>query len=375
MSPTRKRAEIPNQSRSERHGLGIGGLGIGVRASGLGWEGGRRQVRRAAMMLAGFAAMGAAQAQPTNVVVRFEQASYAVDEDAGSVEVCLVRSGTLDVGFFVFLSSEDGTATGGTFGQPQNPPWDYCSFTDRQRVFPIGETRICTSICIVNDSLAEGDEQFSVHVAELPSDVGQVGSPSVATVTIIDDDLAAEGLVVSFLDHGHNWPPDPLIPYEITVRNFGPPVTDLVVTEVVPVQTVFVAAESTPGWSCEPGPDEGGQCEFHLGDLATGSSQTIVFAVEVVAGTPGSFEVFNSFSLSSNVDTAAAPVRAATRGGVPPPPPGGPTQSASSCHDFVLPHGRTCVVDRITFDGLGCCYYILAGASACDELCLATCSN
>jgi hypothetical protein len=350
---------------------------------------GRRRARRAATLLAGLAATCplAAEAQ----VVRFEHASYSVAENIGSplgnLEICLVRTGDLSQRIDAFISTEDGTATGSA-SVPPGQIYDYISRTDAPVFFFPGVARACQIVPILDDSLEEGDETFRVRITGTIPPV-QIGSPSVATVTILDDESAPDGLVVSFLDHGHRWPQEPLIPYEITIRNFGPPVPGLVVTEVVPVQTLYVAAESTPGWSCNPGPDEGSRCELPLGDLATGASRTIVFAVQVLDGTPETFEVLNSFSLRSNVDAAAAPVRTATGDGVPSPSPGGtwvtftPRNDApalgppreSPCESFHVSatRGGECTVQRITFDGLGCCFS--AFGYACKDVCLISCSN
>lgn len=332
-----------------------------------------------------------AEGRQTGAVVRFEQASYTVEEGAGSVEVCLVRSGDFDIGFHAFISSVDDSATGGAFGQPQNPPYDYCSWTDLRLVFLVDDTRACFSFCIVDDSLEEGEERFSVQVAELPSDIGQIGSPSTATVTIVDDESEPDGLVVSFLDDGHDWPRDPLIPYQITVRNFGPAVPAVVVREVVPVQTRYLAAQSTPGWSCDPGPDEGSECEYRLGDLATGASQTIVFAVEVLDGTPESFEILDSFELRAGADSAAEPRRVAPGEGVFLASPGGtdvpvapgaqsPAERSTRQVDCTLidlvgsGFLGECTFQMISYDALGCCFLQLANG-ACEDVCLVSCTD
>ena len=337
-----------------------------------------RVMRRASVLLAGLAAIGpgAADAQ----VVRFEFASYSVAENAGNDvdDVCLVRSGNLDVGFFAFISTEDGTATGCPF--PLQQPCDYCAWTDLRLVFLPGATRVCHnwSNCIFDDSLEEGDEFFRVRITGLSS--GIIGSPSEATVTIRDDESAPEGLVVTFTDHGHRWVEDPVIPYEITVSNSGPPIAGLVVTETVPVQTVHLASESTPGWTCDPGPDEGSRCDFFLGDLPTGASRTILFAARVLEGTPEEFEILNSIGLASDLGGPSAAARAATGDGQATACSSMPF-SLDDCEDLVLGEwgdGACCNLTRITFDPLGCCLGRLiggGGTEACEDQCLWVCSR
>lgn len=101
----------------------------------------------------------------------------------------------------------------------------------------------------------------------------------------------------NFVDGGHSWGEDSLIPYRLRIANSGPTVPNLVVQETVPIATVFEPAASTPGWSCTPGPDEASACTFAIDSLGAGETRELVFAARVVEGTSPAWEVFNEASL------------------------------------------------------------------------------
>jgi len=129
---------------------------------------------------------------------------------------------------------------------------------------------------------------------------GYAASLVVASGQMSGDDFVTEGLVpraagltLAITDDDHAWAGDPLIPYRVTVANPGAFEDDLVLHETVPAATTFSAADSTPGWVCTPGPEEGSACSFALGDLATGESREVVFAARVTEGTRLEFDVFN----------------------------------------------------------------------------------
>ncbi len=299
---------------------------------------------------------GGAEAQ----VYNFEQASYTVTEGPEFlefVEICVVRTGDLSNRIDALVSTVDGTATSSAFGM------DFLAWNEVSFQFPAGVARRCGPLGIFDDQLEEGVEQFTVVIAHV-FPPGQVGPRSEATVTILDDESPADGVVVGFTDHGHLWADDPVIPYEITVTNSGPPIADLVVTEIVPVNTVHVAEESTPGWSCAPGPDEGSRCEFALGDLPTGASRILLFVARVLDGTPEGFEVLNSIDIAWAGGGAVAPSSTAGSGSIL-------DFFYTDCALGTLP-GPPCSVTRITYDSIGCCFYFML-SEACEDVCLVDC--
>jgi len=94
-------------------------------------------------------------------------------------------------------------------------------------------------------------------------------------------------------DGDHQWSADPVIPFIISVQNDGgSEATSLTVAEEVPARTTFLPDQSTPGWTCTPGPDAGGDCTFPLGTLAAGASRELAFVVRVNDGTDPAFDVY-----------------------------------------------------------------------------------
>ncbi len=123
---------------------------------------------------------------PSNAVVTitdndsslsFSTNNYAVDEGATNVAIVVVRtnssSGTLTVNF----ATSNATAIAGA---------DYIG-TNFSLVFLDGETAKTILIPITDDTLPEGEETFTVRLTN-PSTGVVLGSPGVATVTIIDND-------------------------------------------------------------------------------------------------------------------------------------------------------------------------------------------
>jgi uncharacterized repeat protein (TIGR01451 family) len=75
--------------------------------------------------------------------------------------------------------------------------------------------------------------------------------------------------------------PGAIIEYLITYANIGnQDATGVIVTETVPANTVYSAANSTAGWSCVDGSGPGTTCEFSVGDLSL-TPGNVTFAVLV----------------------------------------------------------------------------------------------
>src|SRR5439155_26065554 len=105
--------------------------------------------------------------------------TYFVSEAAGSVTLTVLRlngsNGVLSVRF----ATADGSATAGS---------DYL-YTSNILTFANGETLKTFTIPILQDTLVEGDENFTVTLSSLqPPGAAQLVT-STATVTILDDDV------------------------------------------------------------------------------------------------------------------------------------------------------------------------------------------
>ena len=60
----------------------------------------------------------------------------------------------------------------------------------------------------------------------------------------------------------------------------------MVITETVPEHTVFVAANSTAGWSCADGAQPGVKCVFTVGALAPNQQGSVLFVARVDVNVP-----------------------------------------------------------------------------------------
>lgn len=116
-------------------------------------------------------------ATSTPGTLQFSPASYSVTENGGSVTVNVTRSGGSSGAASVSYSTVNGTAAAGS---------DYTN-TSGTLTWAAGESATRTiRIPIVNDSVAESTEAFSVRLSAASG--ASIGSTSAATVTITDDD-------------------------------------------------------------------------------------------------------------------------------------------------------------------------------------------
>lgn len=103
---------------------------------------------------------------------------YVVNEGIWNLRVAIVRKGGNSLPATVRVETIPGTATLADF-MPIIGPLSFVS----------GETMKVINIPIVNESLIESDEEFSIALSE-PTGGATLGSPANATVTLIDDDKA-----------------------------------------------------------------------------------------------------------------------------------------------------------------------------------------
>ena len=109
--------------------------------------------------------------------VQWSSASYSVNENGGNVVLTATRSGNSPNDITVHYQTSDGTAQAGL---------DYTAKSG-DLTFPSGGPSSQTiSIPITDDSAIDGDEAFNVTLSAVSG--GAVGTPSAATVTIVDND-------------------------------------------------------------------------------------------------------------------------------------------------------------------------------------------
>jgi hypothetical protein len=120
-------------------------------------------------------------------------ATYGVGEGDGSATVTVNRTGGSDGVVTITVDTSDGTATGGA---SCGGAVDYQSASNPTNVlmFNNGETSKTFNIPICDDATVEGSETFNVTLST-PTGGATLGSPSSATVTITDNDVAPAGTI------------------------------------------------------------------------------------------------------------------------------------------------------------------------------------
>jgi len=111
-----------------------------------------------------------------NALVQFSSSAYSVNEDAGAVTITITRTLNTSGSAIVTYSTANVSATSGS---------DY-SAVSGSITFAAGESSKSFTIPIINDTLSEGNETFSVLLNGAAN--ANFGSPSVTTVTIVDND-------------------------------------------------------------------------------------------------------------------------------------------------------------------------------------------
>ena len=118
----------------------------------------------------------------------FSSPTYTVVENGGNVTLTVMRVGPATAAGTVGWATANGTALAGSdFGT---------SGSSAQRSgtlsWAAGDATVKTIVIpIINDAIAEADETFTVQL-RTPSTGFALGSPNVATVTILDDDIPPE---------------------------------------------------------------------------------------------------------------------------------------------------------------------------------------
>jgi hypothetical protein len=114
--------------------------------------------------------------------VRFTIDHFSVSEVEDAAKITLVRAGGSEGIVSVRYTLSDGTASAGS---------DYVSKTD-VLTFINGETTRLFTVDILDDSVDEGDETIMITLSD-PKDGVDLGTPSIATLTIEDDEAPSEG--------------------------------------------------------------------------------------------------------------------------------------------------------------------------------------
>lgn len=109
--------------------------------------------------------------------LQLSAASYDVHESAGSITIGVVRTGASTGAVSVHFTTSAGTATSGA---------DYTE-TSGDLNFADGQLSASITIPILDDTLAEGDETFTITLSN-PTGGAALGAPGAAMITIDDDE-------------------------------------------------------------------------------------------------------------------------------------------------------------------------------------------
>jgi hypothetical protein len=126
---------------------------------------------------------------------QFNSATSYVSESGGSAQVTVTRLGNTSASATVDYATSDGTA---------GSPSDYLATSGTLHFNP-GETFKTFSISLVDDLYVEGNETIKLSLSN-PSGGAFVGSPNLATLTIIDNDVVTTSPPQLILDESG---PDP----------------------------------------------------------------------------------------------------------------------------------------------------------------------
>ena len=137
-------------------------------------------------------------ALPSTTLVTFNQSTYNVNENAGLVQPVLLLNMSLSTDITIQVTSVDVTATGKytvyTLNKQHVNSSNVTGGVDYHSgpyniTFPAGMTIMPFNVSIYNDTILEGDEQFTLNInnATLPNNI-ITNSSSRATMIIRDDD-------------------------------------------------------------------------------------------------------------------------------------------------------------------------------------------
>ena len=120
------------------------------------------------------------------VSVGFEQSSYSVVEGEGEVSVCAVLGAVAERRVTVQITTSGDTAEEDT---------DFNQTTTELTFEPGSSAHQCGIIAILDDTILENEEQFTVHLLT-PDPSTYVEDNGLTTVTITNDDHVTVGVVI-----------------------------------------------------------------------------------------------------------------------------------------------------------------------------------
>ncbi len=113
--------------------------------------------------------------------IQFEYPSYTAQENQGLVQIAIVRSGSMDHSATISYVTADGTAKSGV---------NYTAVSSTL-TFGEGQALQTFTVPIIDDHLYDGNKTVNLYISNLPTLTAPLGSPIVATLTIVNTDLPA----------------------------------------------------------------------------------------------------------------------------------------------------------------------------------------
>ncbi|MET0648731.1 MAG: Calx-beta domain-containing protein, partial [Pyrinomonadaceae bacterium] len=210
--------------------------------------------------------------------LQFSSATYSVSEGAGSVTITVTRTGGSDGAATVQYVTSDGTAEAGSDYEPLSDALIWLAGDMSNKTF---------NVTINEDALVEGAETFDITLNALSG--APLGTPSVATVTITDNDVAPPALSVGDVSVAE---PSSGISHAVF------PVT----LSAVSAQTVTVNFATADGTATQPGDytSASGTVIFAPGE--TSKTIAVVVKADALSDTPENF----SLNLSSPSNATVA---------------------------------------------------------------------
>ena len=120
--------------------------------------------------------------------LQFGASSYSTTENAGSATITVSRSGGTSQAASVQYTTVDGTAKAGQDFQTSSGTLDFAA----------GESNKAFTIPILEDTLVEGNETLIVSLSGVTGSGVSLGSPTSATLTIVDDDQPPPASTIQF---------------------------------------------------------------------------------------------------------------------------------------------------------------------------------
>ncbi|MEM1080204.1 MAG: hypothetical protein AAGH65_01350, partial [Pseudomonadota bacterium] len=214
---------------------------------------------------------GGATAVPGGTVVYTLSYSNVGNQDATGVFI----TDTVPVNTVFDPSS----STAGWVCSPDNSAGSSCTIALGD--LPVGDSDAVNFAIIVDNPLPAGIDEIA-NTARIADDGNNGADPSPGNnedsdTTPID---ATPDLRIVKDDGGITAVPGGLIVYTLDFDNVGDQdATGVVITDVVPENTVFQPGSSTGGWVCTPDNNAGSTCTISIGDLAVAETGSVLFAL------------------------------------------------------------------------------------------------